>query len=89
MAEEWLECQQRIDAYVDEQVSACHQDLPWVRHMCQGDRGGTGGRSIVPGFPEGTEALGYHGNFSPSCAWGWQQLLIRSVLTWPHPGSPA
>ncbi|XP_025777444.1 protein FAM193A [Puma concolor] len=32
VAEEWLECQQRIDAYVDEQVSACCQEMLWARH---------------------------------------------------------
>jgi len=37
VAEEWLECQQRIDAYVDEQVSVCPQHLPWTRPGCQGD----------------------------------------------------
>lgn len=73
MAEEWLECQQRIDAYVDEQVSVCHQEMLWARCGCQGDRGrggaggvtghgevGIGPGSLATDFPEGTEILQYH-----------------------------
>lgn len=73
MAEEWLECQQRIDAYVDEQVSACCQEMLWARHVCQGDQGrggagpvtgneevGAGWGILATDFPKGAEILRCH-----------------------------
>lgn len=79
MAEEWLECQQRIDAYVDEQVSVCRQDLPWVKYVCRV----TGEVQVEGVFPEGTMAAFTLLRLGVAAA-------VRWVSTdWPHPVSPA
>ena len=55
VAEEWLECQKRIDAYVDEQVSVHCQNLLCGRHMCQWGGGGASRGLPATDFPEETD----------------------------------
>lgn len=79
MAEEWLECQKRIDAYVDEQVGV---------HRWDG-RKEPAARRHVPrgGVRAGAPSCCCSGGDAQPCPQG--QLPVRSLLAWVQPQSRA